>query len=350
MKMSKYKPEGFSRGFSKNKKYTYTLAELKNAMETGLILEARAIKCTSELNLVVYLGNNIVGTIPYEEAEMTLDNSATKSIAVMTRAGRIVCFKVKAIDIDESNNKINVTLSRKEAQEQCQKEFINKLEFGEIIDAKVNHIEQYGLFCDIGCGISALLSLDNMCITRISDPKTHLENIKYLKVIVKGRDSYGRLILSHKELLGTWEEEASKFHTGDTVVGTVRSVESYGVFVELTPNLSGLAELTEDVTPGQSVTVFIKNIIPDKMKIKLIIISSNGLDKKVVTHYNYTKTEGRIDRWRYSPEGSTKVIETIFNAPSINTETLEAEHKAVDNEVKTGVTANTDTESVNTEN
>ena len=31
----------------------------------------------------------------------------------------------------------------------------------------------------------------------------------------------------------------------------MRSVESYGIFVELTPNLAGLAELKENVHAGQ---------------------------------------------------------------------------------------------------
>ena len=34
-----------------------------------------------------------------------------------------------------------------------------------------------------------------------------------------------------KELLGTWQENAARFAAGQTVVGVVRSVESYGVFI-----------------------------------------------------------------------------------------------------------------------
>ena len=42
----------------------------------------------------------------------------------------------------------------------------------------------------------------------------------------------------------TWnmEENAALFKTGETVAGIVRSIESYGIFIELTPNLAGLAE------------------------------------------------------------------------------------------------------------
>ena len=51
------------------------------------------------------------------------------------------------------------------------------------------------------------------------------------------------------------------------MVGIVRSVEEYGTFVEIAPNLAGLAETCPDLHPGQAVSVYIKNILPDKMKI-----------------------------------------------------------------------------------
>jgi len=51
------------------------------------------------------------------------------------------------------------------------------------------------------------------------------------------------------------------------VAGIVRSVESYGIFVELTPNLAGLAELKENVHAGQQASVFIKSILPNRMKV-----------------------------------------------------------------------------------
>ena len=41
------------------------------------------------------------------------------------------------------------------------------------------------------------------------------------------------------------------------VVGIVRSVEEYGTFVEIAPNLAGLAETCPDLHPGQAVSVYI---------------------------------------------------------------------------------------------
>ena len=90
------------------------------------------------------------------------------------------------------------------------------------------------------------------------------------------------------------------------MVGIVRSVEEYGTFIEIAPNLAGLAESCTDLAPGQAVSVYIKNILPEKMKIKLVI------------ELRYFITEGHLDRWVYSTPGSSKRIETDFAAAACN--------------------------------
>lgn len=94
-----------------------------------------------------------------------------------------------------------------------------------------------------------------------------------IRAVIKSIEN-GRISLSHKELLGTWEENANSFCAGETVAGIVRSVENYGAFVELAPNLAGLAESKDGVKAGQQASVYIKSIIPEKMKIKIIIIDT----------------------------------------------------------------------------
>lgn len=83
-----------------------------------------------------------------------------------------------------------------------------------------------------------------------------------------------RIILSYKEMLGTWEENVSEFSQGMTVKGIAKETEKLknGIFVELKPNLIGLAEYKEGIEYGQDVDVYIKRIIPEKKKIKLLIV------------------------------------------------------------------------------
>ena len=92
-------------------------------------------------------------------------------------------------------------------------------------------------------------------------------------------------------------------------------MESYGIFIELAPNLAGLAEYREDVYPGQTAAVYIKSIIPDKMKIKLILIDTDDEPQKPGTINYFIDPESvlHIDSWRYSPDCSNKTVETIFH-------------------------------------
>ncbi|MDE7301694.1 MAG: 30S ribosomal protein S1, partial [Oscillospiraceae bacterium] len=129
-------------------------------------------------------------------------------------------------------------------------------------------------------------------------------------VIIK-EVSGGRVWLSHKELLGTWEENAARFNYGETVSGIIRSVEDYGIFVELAPNLAGLAEPKEGVSVGQNASVYIKALIPEKMKVKLIIVDVFS-GAHIHRPPEYFITEGRLSYWKYSPDQSAKIIESRF--------------------------------------
>ncbi len=83
-----------------------------------------------------------------------------------------------------------------------------------------------------------------------------------------------RVELTYKELLGTWEENIKEYKEGSTVSGIARETEKTknGIFVELKPNLVGLAEYKENIEYGTALNVYIKKIIPEKKKIKLIIV------------------------------------------------------------------------------
>lgn len=301
----RYMPEGYS----KVKSSGYTVSYLRSARDRGEILEAPAIKSTKELDLIIDLGTGLVGVIPLDEFEIHLNDKPTKSIAVLSRVGKLTQFKVKSIS--EGVNGPEIILSRADAQQDCYNNFISQLKPGEVISAMATCVEKYGVFCDIGCGYTALLPIEMFCTTRISNPKEDLKGISRLKVVVASVED-GKVTVSHKELLGTWEQEASKFSAGETVLGTVRSVEEYGIFVEMTHNLVGLAEKYPDVEPGDVVKVYIKSIMPSKMKVKLVIIGKADEVNQVV-HFDYRLPEnGFISDWVYSTLDSSKKLESHF--------------------------------------
>ncbi|MBQ1388713.1 MAG: S1 RNA-binding domain-containing protein [Clostridia bacterium] len=303
--MTEFFPEGILLNTSENKAATSSLAALYEAMYKQKILEGRAVMCSKEHDLIVDLGG-IRGVIPREEGALGIREGYVRDIAVITRVNRPVSFVVT----DISDNK-NVRLSRRLAQQLCSDNYISRLVPGDIINARITHFESFGAFADIGCGTAALLPISNMSVSRINHPSERFSVGEDIKAIVSSTEN-GRICLSHKELLGTWEENASRFEIGQTVTGVIRSIESYGAFVELTPNLAGLAELKSGIRVGMQVSVYIKNIIPEKMKVKLIIIDSFESETNKPQNTGYFFTGTKINRFTYSPECCSRVIETVF--------------------------------------
>ncbi len=306
--MNNYNPEGTLIGTADNANSIKSVYALQEAMLQGKILEARTTVCDNEHNLIVDLPC-AKGIIPRVDGALGIEDGSTKDIALITKVNKPVCFKVMKIN-KETDGSFTAVLSRRAVQEECMENFISSLKPGDVIPAKVTHLEQFGAFVDIGCGIPSLVPIDAISISRISHPSDRFSPYQDIKVIIKDI-SGGRVWLSHKELLGTWEENAAQFSYGETVSGIVRSVEDYGIFIELAPNLAGLAEPRENVRIGQHASVYIKALIPEKMKVKLIIVDVfDGISEE--KPLKYFTDESHISRWVYSTPESGRLIETVF--------------------------------------
>ena len=303
--MNGFYPEGWNEG---KKKYSYTRAELNEAYNSSSVLESKVTMCDANHNLLVDLGC-MRGIIPRPDGAIGIEEGTTRDIALISRVGKSVCFVIESFETDQNGNAYAL-LSRRKAQELCLSNISQYHKPGDIISAKITHLESFGAFCDIGCGNIALLPIDSISVSRISHPKDRFYVGENIRVVIKSIADDGKITLSHKELLGTWSENAGMFSAGQTVTGVIRSVESYGIFVEITPNLAGLAEPRANVAVGQQASVYIKSIIPEKMKIKLIIIDSFKNSFSPEIKYFYDKDS--INEWDYSPDECTKYIGTKF--------------------------------------
>ena len=312
--MNEYKPEGMIISTERNRNYTKDIDGLRRALSDGAILEGVALMCDHSFNLHIELGAGIRAIIPRREVQYLRSGEELKDIAILTRVGKPVCFKVIGFENLPSGEMIAV-LSRRAAQRECSLNYTDALVPGDIILSRITHLESFGAFVDIGCGITSLLSIDSISVSRISHPSARLAVGDTVYTVVKGVDKNGRIYVSERELLGSWEENAALFSEGQTVRGIIRSVLDYGVFVELRPNLAGLAEYKDDARPGQTAAVYIKSIIPEKMKIKLIIIDSHDAPEKwePLEYFIDTERVTHMDSWVYSPPSSKRVIETVFS-------------------------------------
>lgn len=267
MNEQKFMPEGWQ-----VENISFSLGTIENAYKNGEIMQGLVTRCDSNYNLYVDLGNDMRGIIPREEVEaINIDETGfPKPNICAGKVNKLVQFKVK--DIREEDIAI---LSRKAVGQDALTWVKTELEPGMVVKGIVKNIRPYGVFVEIGGGVAGLLHIEDISVARIKSPEERFKIGQKINVMIKYIDrSKERVILTYKELLGTWEDNIKDFSIGDTVEGIAREVEKQknGIFVELKPNLVGLADYKENIAYGEKVTVNIRKIIPEKKKVKLVFV------------------------------------------------------------------------------
>ena len=151
---------------------------------------------------------------------------------------------------------------------------INEITKGSKVSGFIKNIQPYGAFIHTDNGLEGLLYIEDISVARIKTPFERFKIGQRIDVLIKDVDlEKNKIYFSYKELLGTWEDNAKEFKEKTVVQGIVRETEKNkrGIFIELKPNLVGMAEYKEGMEYGQKVDVYIKKIVEDKKKIKLII-------------------------------------------------------------------------------
>lgn len=218
MECQKFIPEGWFESFS-----PVTKDILINAIETGEVMQGIVNKCDSNYNLYVDFGDNLKGIIPRDEIEaVNIDETGfPKPNICASKVNKYVQFKVK--DVDKKDYFI---LSRKAVGEDALNWIKQDVKAGQIVKGIVRSIKPYGVFVEIGGGIVGLLHIEDISVARIKTPLERLSIGQKINVMIKSIDyKQERVVLSYKELLGSWEDNVKEFEEGTTVVGIAREVE-----------------------------------------------------------------------------------------------------------------------------
>lgn len=262
MNTFQFVPEGWNESIE-----NLNLQKIQEYKEENRTLQGIVQSCDENYNLHIPLGNKIEGIIPRCEVENMKEGVPDERLCT-GKVHKYVQFKIE--DIEDNT----ILLSRKSVQQEALQYIKHNMQVGEQVTGIVKNIRPYGAFIEIGGGIVGLAHIEDLSVARIKTPYERLKIGQKVNVVVKSIDRYtGKINLSYKETLGTWEENAKKFTSGMKVEGIVRETEKNknGIFIELTPNLVGMAEYSEGYLYGQKVNVFIKKIDNEKKKVKLLI-------------------------------------------------------------------------------
>jgi small subunit ribosomal protein S1 len=158
------------------------------------ILQSTALAFDNERQLR-FEWNGVRAVMPFAQCADGAENGSVRDIAVLTRVGRPTCFVIESIDTDAAGKPL-YRLSRAKAQQMCKAEYLDAFEPGDILPCTVTHIEPFGAFCDVGCGISALLPIDCMSVSRISSPADRVTVGQQILCAIKNRDEQQRFVLT----------------------------------------------------------------------------------------------------------------------------------------------------------
>ncbi len=267
MNLLKFKPEGWNHEIT-----SIDQSNIQNYLNDKKILQGLVKECDNNYNLHIQFENGLTGIMPRQEVEaINIEENGLPPTNLCTgKVHKFVQFKIK-----EAKDENNIIVSRKEVQQEALEWIKNDLQEGDKVTGIVKNIKPYGAFIEIAGGVVGLAHIEDLSIARIKSPYERLKIGQKVEVVVKSIDrETGKVILSHKETLGSWEDNAKKFSVGMNTKGIVRETEKNrnGIFVELTPNLVGMAEYDEGLEYGQIVDVYIKKIDNERKKIKLVII------------------------------------------------------------------------------
>ena len=256
-----------------NPKVKYSLNNLKSILEEEQVIDMLVQDVDDSLNMIGVVGNNIKAMLPRNEASSIVgEDGLVEEKHIVNKKGKVLHVCIKEI-IEKEDGSFELIVSKKKLELKVRRWMYMHLQVGMKLKGVVVSTNDYAAFVDVGGGVTGILKAEDITDNVIKHTSDILRVGQRIQVVVKKYDrDTGRIELSYKEQLGTFEDNVKKFKEGDIVEGIVRGSIRSGVFVELAPNLVGMAEHVNGLEYGQKVLVSIKRIILDKKKIKLIII------------------------------------------------------------------------------
>jgi small subunit ribosomal protein S1 len=197
----------------------------------------------------------------------------------------------------EDNGK-NIVVSRRKILAKAMEieiaSFLSTLKQDDVVEGRVTKLMPYGAFVELIPGLEGMVHISELSWSRMEKPEQVVQAddrvlVKVIGITDGEKKNTKKISLSMKQVgEDPWNQVSEKFNTGDKVNGTVTRCMDFGVFVEIAPGIEGLVHISEmsfvkrvvkpadEVTPGEKVSVLIKDIDPRKRRISLSMRDTQG--------------------------------------------------------------------------
>jgi small subunit ribosomal protein S1 len=150
---------------------------------------------------------------------------------------------VKLIDVNEEEDRL--IASEKAVWETKQETVISKYKIGDVVEGDVTAVTDFGAFVKFDEGLEGLVHISEIAWQRIEDPREILHVGDRVRAEIINLEG-SKIFLSMKRLVDDpWKRVAAKYKVGQKVHGKVLKINPFGLFVELDPEIHGLAHISE---------------------------------------------------------------------------------------------------------
>ncbi len=218
--------------------------ELRTLFTTGDTIEALILEANKG-GLLVRI-NHLSGFLPV--SQLSPDNyprvSGGDKNKILDKLKKHVgsTMVVRVLDVNEVEEKL--ILSEKAVWEEKQKNVIAQYKVGSHIEGEVTALADFGAFVKFDT-LEGLVHISEIAWQRIDHPRDLLKIGQKVEAEIIGIEG-SKIFLSIKKLIADpWRDVAERYKIGSIVKGKVLKVNPFGFFVELDPEIHGLAHVSE---------------------------------------------------------------------------------------------------------
>lgn len=230
-------------------------------------------------------------------------------------------IRVKVLSFDQERNR--VSLGMKQLGDDPWSDLVERYPVNARLKGKVTNITDYGCFVEIEEGVEGLVHMSEMDWTNKNVHPSKVVSLGDMVdvMILEVDESRRRISLGMKQCVGNpWHQFAQRYTKGQKVVGKIRSITDFGIFIGLEGDIDGLIHISDiswEVPGEEAVKSFKKG-----QEIEAVILSIDAERERISLGLKQLDGDAFTGFIEANPKGSIVSGTVVTVEPKLVTLTL----------------------------
>jgi small subunit ribosomal protein S1 len=223
-----------------HKKAWDRIKNLKNESETIEVVVTDANKGGVMIKMDQTMGFLPVSQLSPENYPRVVGGNKTK---ILEKLKSLIGKKLRVKVMDVAEEEGTLIVSERLVGSEDRRKILESYKKGDIVEGLITGVVDFGAFMEFGNGLEGLIHISELGWQRIDNPRDVVREGQKVKAQIIDVN-YNKVSLSLKRLAkDPWEDIKDKFKMGDKVKGKVVKDHKLGAFVEILPDIQGLARV-----------------------------------------------------------------------------------------------------------